>query len=47
METARLLSYYGKESLLETVNSEKGPQETLDEIWRSISPRMDTDGIDI
>ena len=43
LETARLLSYYGKESLLETVNSEKGPQETLDEIWRVITKRDDSD----
>ena len=35
-ETARLLSYYRKEKLLETVNSEKGPQETLEEIMTII-----------
>ncbi len=43
LEMARLLSYYRKESLLETVNSEKGPQETLDEIWRVITKRDDSD----
>lgn len=39
LETARLLSYYRGEGLLETVNSEKGPRETLEEIWKVINKR--------
>lgn len=39
LETEKLLSYYRKESLLETVNSEKGPQETLKEILNQIKSK--------